>query len=64
MIYKAENVDTDKALEYIKSAREYQKKEIAIKIAELQGYLRGVEKGLDIAEDIFSCKNYEKNSEF
>ena len=54
MIYKAENVDTDKALAYIKDAREYQKKEIAIKIAELQGYLRG----------IFSCKNYEKNSEF
>ncbi len=59
-MYKAKNVDTDKALEYIKQEREYLKADVNKQIAELQGYWRGLEEGLRIATGIFECSNYEK----
>lgn len=63
MSYKAKNVDTDKALEAINEARRYQAQKINEEIVEKRAYLEGVNKGLDIAESIFECSNYEKDSE-
>ena len=60
MNYKAKNVDTDKALEAISEARKIQKAKIDKEIAEKRAYLEGVERGLDIAQGIFECSNYEK----
>lgn len=59
-MYKAKNVDTDKALEALEKTRDIQSRECARKINELQKYYEGVAKGLDIAESIFYCSNYEK----
>ena len=60
MYYKAKNVDTDKALEAISEARKIQRAKIDKEIAEKRAYLEGVERGLDIAQGIFECSNYEK----
>lgn len=60
MYYKAKNVDTDKALEAISEARKIQRAKIDKEIAEKWAYLEGVERGLDIAQGIFECSNYEK----
>ena len=59
-MYKAKNVDTDKALEHIRQTREYLKSDVDKQIAELRGYWRGIEKGLEVAKGIFECSNYEK----
>ena len=61
MSYKAKNVDTDKALEAIKAERKFQREQTNREIAEKRAYLEGVEKGLDIAQRIFECSNYEKD---
>lgn len=63
MDYKAKNVDTNKALEYIEWSRKSQNGAERLKIAEVQKYYEGVRKGLDIAEGIFTCANYEKKEE-
>ena len=62
MHYKAKDVDTDKALEAINEARKYQRAEINKEIAEKRAFLEGIERGLDIAQSIFECSNYEKES--
>ena len=59
MIYKAKHVDTDKALEYINSCRTYQGQRESIEYEKIKKFHEGVRKGLDIAEEIFSCSNYE-----
>ena len=59
-MYKAKNVDTDKALEHIRQTREYLKSDVDKQIAELRGYWRGIEKGIEVAKGIFECSNYEK----
>ena len=59
-MYLAKNVDTDRALDAINEARKVQRAKIDKEIAEKRAYLEGVEKGLDIAESIFTCSNYEK----
>ena len=61
MYYRAKNVDTDKALKAIADARRLQEIRIDKEIAEKQAYLEGINKGLDIAESIFECSNYEKD---
>lgn len=61
MYYKAKNVDTDKALKAIAEARRTQEIRIDKEIAEKRAYLEGVNKGLEIAESIFECSNYEKD---
>lgn len=58
-MYKAKQVDTDKALEYIQSCRTYQEQRESIEYKEIKKFYEGVRKGLDIAEEIFSCSNYE-----
>ena len=60
MYYKAKNVDTDKALQAIDEARKIQRIKTDKEIAEKMAFLEGVEKGLDIAQSIFECSNYEK----
>lgn len=63
MYYKAENVDTDKALNAIAESRRYQEIAANLKIEKEKSFLEGVNKGLDIAEGIFQCANYEKKKE-
>ena len=62
MYYKAKDVDTDKALGAINEARKYQRIKTDKEIAEKRAYLEGVEKGLDIAQSIFECSNYEREN--
>ena len=59
-MYKAKNVDTDKALKAIDEARELHIARTETEIKEKRAFLQGLEKGLDIAESIFLCANYEK----
>ena len=60
-MYLAKNVDTDKALDAINEARKkIQRAKVDKEIAEKRAYLEGIEKGLDMAESIFKCSNYEK----
>ena len=61
MYYRAKNVDTDKALKAIADARRLQEIRVDKEIAEKRAYLEGINKGLDIAESIFECSNYEKD---
>lgn len=62
-MYKAKNVDTDKALEALNEAREIQEQITNLEIAKLQAELEGIYKGLSIAETIFMCSNYEKEEQ-
>lgn len=59
-MYKAKNIDTDKALEALNYALKIQRESVEIEIREKRAYLQGVEKGIGIAESIFQCSNYEK----
>lgn len=63
MIYKAKNVDTDKALEYIEWSRKYQDEQERLEMTAIKKYYEGVRKGLDIGEEIFQCRNYERDEE-
>lgn len=58
-MYKAKNIDTDKALEYINESRRYQQQAETLAFTSVQKYHEGIRKGLDIAEEIFTCSNYE-----
>lgn len=63
MNYKAKNVDTDKALEAIYDSRKYQEQASILRIEKERSFQEGVNKGLDIAEGLFECSNYEKEEE-
>ena len=63
MNYKAKNVDTDKALKHIEWSRKYQDEAERLEDARVKKYYEGVRKGLDIAEEIFKCSNFEKKEE-
>lgn len=58
-MYKAKNVDTDKAIDYINESRRYQQQAETLAITSAQKYHEGIRKGLDIAEEIFTCSNCE-----
>ena len=60
-MYKATNVDTDKALKAITEARKRARNEEILKQHEIQKYYEGYHAGLDMVEDIFGCKDYEKD---
>lgn len=62
-MYKAKNIDTDKALKEIEESRSYQEKATQMRIEKERSFLEGVNKGLDIAEELFQCSNYEKEEE-
>lgn len=59
MIYKAKRVDTDKALEQIEWSRKYQDQAEVLEIEKIKKYHEGIRKGLDIAQELFECSNYE-----
>lgn len=61
-MYKAINVDTDKALAYINESRRYQEQAQTLEITSVQKYHEGISKGLDIAEEIFTCSNCESEA--
>lgn len=63
MSYKAKNVDTDKALEYISQSIYQQRETECLEAAKVQKYYEGIRKGLDIAKRIFECSNFEKKQE-
>lgn len=60
--YHAENVDTDKALDYIECCRKADAEKENVERISVQKYHEGVRYGLDIADNIFKCSNYEKKS--
>lgn len=62
-MYKATNIDTDKAPEALNESREYQAKASQIRMEKERSYMEGVHKGLDIAEGLFKCANYEKTEQ-
>ena len=62
-MYKAKNIDTDKTLKEIEESRSYQEKATQMRIEKERSFLEGVNKGLDIAEGLFQCSNYEKEEE-
>lgn len=59
-MYKATNIDTDKALEAIESFRHSKSLEHQKELYGIQKYYEGVEKGLELAESLFECSAYEK----
>lgn len=61
-MYKAKNVDTDKALNYINESRRYQQQAETLEITSVQKYHDGIRKGLDIAEEIFTSSNCESKN--
>lgn len=62
MSYKAKQVDTDKALEYIRDSRRHQEQTEILELEKIKQFYMGVRKGLDIAEEIFMCSNFENNN--
>lgn len=62
MQYKPENVDTDKALAYLESCRKVDEQKENIEAVSIRKFHEGTRHGLDMAEEIFSCSNYEKQA--
>lgn len=60
-MYKATNIDTDKALRAIEEFRRNKSREHQRELYGIQKYYEGLEKGLDLAESLFECSNYEKD---
>lgn len=58
-----ENIDTRKALNHISELRKRYQAERVKEQEKVQKYYEGLQKGLDIAEDMFYCKNYEKSED-
>lgn len=58
-MYKAKHVDTEKALKYIEELRNRYYQECEVEKQKVAKFYSGVQKGLDIAEEIFLCSNYE-----
>lgn len=59
-MYKAKNVDTDKALDFLDYQLKAYRQLIEVEIKEKQAFLRGLDQGIRIAQQIFQCSNYEK----
>lgn len=60
-MYKATNIDTDKALEAIEAFRRTKSLEHQKELYGIQKYYEGLEKGLELAEGLFECSAYEKD---
>ena len=61
MIYIAENVDANKALEFIKDCEINSIEKEAREKENIGKYYEGYRKGLQVVKDIFYCSNYEKS---
>ena len=62
-MYKATNIDTDKALKAINDSRAIQERASQLRSEKERSYMEGLNKGLDIAESLFECSNYEKSAQ-
>lgn len=63
MIYKAENIDTDKFLKHLNFLEEFDRqKEIEERIA-VEKYHEGYIRALYTVKEMFYCSNYEKKGE-
>ena len=62
-MYKATNIDTDKALKAINDSRAIQERASQLRSEKERSYMEGLNKGLDIAESLFKCSNYEKSAQ-
>lgn len=62
-MYKATNIDTDKALKAIDESRAIQERASQLRSEKERSYMEGLNKGLDIAESLFECANYEKTAQ-
>lgn len=60
-MYKATNIDTDKALKAIEYFRRRQNETHQRELYGIQKYYEGLEKGLELAESLFECSAYEKD---
>jgi hypothetical protein len=60
MKYTAKNIDTEKALEELEYVRKHQEQCEREERIKTEAYYNGVRKGLEIAEQMFHCSNYEK----
>lgn len=60
-MYKAQNIDTDLALEAIEHRRNLCREEEYREKMAIEKYYSGINKGLEIAESLFKCSNYEKD---
>ena len=54
-MYKATNIDTDKALKAINDSRAIQERASQLRSEKERSYMEGLNKGLDIAESLFKC---------
>lgn len=61
-MYKAKNIDTDKALEAIEKDRKFYEAMMVKERTAVEKYYEGIQKGLDIAARLFECSNYEKQA--
>lgn len=59
-MYKAKNIDTDKALQAIEAYRLRKEYDYDRDLYGLKKYYAGIQAGLDFAESLFECANYEK----
>lgn len=59
-MYKAKNINTDKALSAIEDFRRNNGLQQRRELYGIQKYYEGFEKGLEFAESLFECSNYEK----
>lgn len=60
-LYQTENIDTKKALDHIAETRKRYQTEQIKEQEKIQKYYEGLQKGLDIAEDMFHCITFEKS---
>lgn len=60
-MYKAQNIDTDKALAAIEADRRIFEEQRAKELKATERYYDGIQQGLDIAAGLFECSNYEKD---
>ena len=60
MIYKAENIDTDKFLEHLKDKEDWINTSEYRERQEVMKYYEGYRKALYDVREMFYCSNYEK----
>lgn len=60
MVYKAKNIDTDKALEHLQEVVRHIYDRQFLETQKIEKYYEGYRDGISVAQDMFKCSNYEK----
>lgn len=60
MIYKAENIDTEKAIEHLDFLIKNSITKQNLERAKIEKYYEGYRDGIEDAKNMFYCSNYEK----